>query len=107
MPVLDMIPRLERALNDSQLMLTAAREGRWDDLIELETARQKVMQNTKEVDTSVPDVAQVARKKELIGNILANDAQIRALTQAWMGELESVLTSVQVERKLIRAYESR
>ncbi len=104
--MLDIISWLERALIESQLMLTAAREGRWDDLLALEAARRDLVQETSQGDT-LPDVAQVARKKELICTILATDAQIKELTQAWMGELQSVLTSVQVERKLIRAYESR
>jgi len=108
MRMLDIIPRLERALTESQAMLAAAQEGRWDDLIEMETARRDLIAAASRVEATVlPENALVARKKELIRDILAADAQIKALTQAWMGELQSVLTSVQVERKLIRAYESR
>ena len=107
MRVLDIIPRLERALAESQVMLVAAQDGCWDDLIELEIARRDLIAEASRVETTVLDDALVARKKDLIRDILAADAQIKALTQAWMGELQSVLTSVQVERKLIRAYESR
>ena len=107
MRMLDIIPRLERALAESQAMLAAAQDGRWDDLIEMETARRNLIAEASGVEVTVLDDALVARKKDLIRDILAADAQIKALTQAWMGELQDVLTSVQVERKLIRAYESR
>jgi flagellar protein FliT len=107
MQALDIIPRLERALAESLAMLTAAQDGRWDDLLEMETARRNWVVEASRGEASVGSDVLVPRKKELIRDILAADAQIRVLTQAWMGELQSVLTSVQVERKLIRAYESR
>lgn len=107
MRVFGSILHLEHALAKSQVMLAAAQEGCWDDLVELETARRGLLTEASQVAAAVLDDTQIARKQGLIRDILAADAQIKALTQAWMNELQSVLTSVQVERKLIRAYESR
>ena len=102
----DIIQRLEGILAESQTMLAAATEGRWDDLIELEVARRASVLEIAATQAAIPDAALQERKKNLVRDILAADAQTKTLTEAWMSEIQSVLTSVQAERKLIRAYES-
>ena len=44
------------------------------------------------------------RKVEIIRQVLADDAEIRNLTEPWMQRLQHLLTSVGQERKLHAAY---
>ena len=106
MPEADLISRLERILFESQAMLAAASDGRWDDLIEQEAARRDSIVEATHTLAPLSDQGLIERKQALIRQILVADEQIKTLTQAWMGELQGVLTSVQAERKLARAYET-
>lgn len=107
MQAADVIHRYEFILAASGEMVAAAQENRWEDLINLEiTRRERILEVTAEPAAPFADAALQARKESLIRGILAADERVKALTAAWMSEMQGILTSVQAERKLARAYES-
>jgi flagellar protein FliT len=59
----------------------------------------------KPVDAEVNlDETARLRKLELITKILADDAEIRNLTQIWMGQLQLSMQSNRQEQLLLHAY---
>lgn len=88
----------------TQRMLEAARSESWDTLIDLNPSRDALFAELMQAPPT--DSQPAAETAMLIRNILAADAQIQSLSRAWMDEINGVLTSVQVERKLLKAYES-
>lgn len=105
MQAAEVIQRYAHILAASGEMVTAAKEGRWDDLVEMEIARRElIVQVTAEPATLYADAAVQARKESLIRSIMAADQQVKALTTAWMAEIQCMLGSMQAERKLARAY---
>jgi hypothetical protein len=90
----------------TQRMLAAARDEEWDALIEISQDRENLLAQLMQAQPAPPtDPRQAAEMASLIRSILAADQQIQTLSRAWMGEISSVLNSVQVERKLLKAYE--
>jgi flagellar protein FliT len=100
-------------------MLEAAKNGDWDRLIALEQDCRALIQTLKLEDpipgsTSNPNSSSSAsastpylrRKVELIRKVLADDAEIRKLTEPWMTRLELLFGTARQEHRLRRAYES-
>lgn len=107
MQAAEVILRYEHILSASKEMVAAAVENRWDDLINLEISRRVlIVEVTAEPATPLSDAVLQTRKETLIRAILAADERVKALTAAWMQEMEGILTSVQAERKLAKAYET-
>lgn len=107
MQAAEVINRYEHILAASGEMVVAAEENRWEDLVNLEIARRElIVVVTAESATPFSDAALQARKESLIRGILAADERVKSLSAAWMAEMQGILTSVQAERKLARAYET-
>jgi flagellar protein FliT len=86
-------------------MLDAARSGDWARLVELESHCSRQVQTLR--DDYPPALLageQRDRKVDLITRILANDREIRALTEPWMTRLSALINSTGAERKLSQAY---
>ena len=49
-------------------------------------------------------VPNISRKVAAIHAILANDRQIRDLTQPWMAKLSAMINNTHTERRIARAY---
>jgi len=85
----------------------AARAADWDLLVKREQeCRQlvdKLLNTRSEIDI-VLDPQLRRRQVEIIRKVLADDAEIRNLTEPWMQRLQHLLTSVGQERKLHDAY---
>lgn len=108
MQATDTIQRYERILATSSQMVLAAEESRWDELIDMEIARRELILEATSLSTApLADEKLQLHKETLIRGILAADERVKALTATWMKEMEGILSSVQAERKLARAYESR
>jgi flagellar protein FliT len=91
------------ALTDQ--MREAAAHGEWDQLINIEHQRSDLVATMKPVDAEVKlDEAARQRKIQLINKIMADDAEIRNLTQAWMGQLQLSMQSNRQEQRLQNAY---
>ena len=82
-------------------MLKAAQDADWERLITLEhecrglTKRLLINDGNKALSS---DLRQ--RKQEIIQQILADDAEIRILTQPWMAQLQNILSNPVYKRCL-------
>ncbi len=86
-------------------MREAAEHGEWDQLVSIEHQCSKLVAAMKPVDAEVKlDEAAHQRKSQLITKILADDAEIRDLTQIWMGQLQLNMQSNRQEQLLLHAY---
>lgn len=86
-------------------MIETARKGEWTALVTLEQQRTALVSAMKLLDATTPlDESARQRKKDLINSVLAQDAEIRKLVQAWMGEHELSMQSNAQELRLLREY---
>ncbi len=103
----EMIGTYERILTVTEQMLNAARVADWDLLVSREKECRQLVQtlldaNGEKEIALEPRIRK--RKVEIIRQVLADDAEIRNLTEPWMQRLQHMLTSVGQERKLHAAY---
>ena len=85
-------------------MLRAASEGDWDLLVELERECAARVERLRQNERPALETAARSRKVDAIRTILANDRQIRDLTQPWMAKLSALMNNKATERRLARAY---
>lgn len=103
----EMIGTYENILAVTAQMLDAARAADWDLLVNREQECRQLVERLlnarNEVDYAIePHVR--SRKVEIIRKVLADDAEIRNLTEPWMQRLQHLLSNVGRERKLHAAY---
>ena len=88
-------------------MLEAAKAADWDRLVALEQDCRRLIDCLKHTESGPAAGARfVQRKIELIRKALADDVEIRKLTEPWMNQLQTYIGSARQERKLQRAYEA-
>ena len=86
-------------------MLDAARNDDWERLVALEKDCKKRVEELIAENYGLPLSSQFQqRKAEIIRKVLADDAEIRSITEPWMAQLQSFLGSAGRERKLSEAY---
>lgn len=86
-------------------MLAAARQGDWDRLAELESRCAGHVETLRRHEAPVALTGESRlRKVQIINKILADDREIRNLTEPWMGQLSRLINSTGTERKLSQAY---
>lgn len=86
-------------------MREAAVHGEWDKLVDIEKQCSQQVEAIKPMDATVMlDESARQRKIQLIKKILADDAEIRSRTVAWMGQLQRVMQSNRQEQRLQHAY---
>ncbi|HXU93654.1 MAG TPA: flagellar protein FliT [Gallionella sp.] len=86
-------------------MRDAAIHGEWDELVDLEQQCSRHVAAMKPVDAAeVLDEDSRQRKIQLIKKILADDAEIRNRTEAWMGQLQRIMQSNRQEQRLRQSY---
>lgn len=86
-------------------MLAAARAGDWDKLVQLEEHCAKHVQTLREGEPPEPLTGGAREHKiRIIHKILADDREIRNLTEPWMAHLAAMINSTGRERKLSNAY---
>ena len=97
----------ENVANITTEMLAAAREGDWDRLVALENrcSDQVSILKTGEAPAVLTGASR-ERKVEILKKILADDREIRNITQPWMQKLSLLINSTGAERKLNHAYGS-
>lgn len=100
----DLLAAYERVVAASEHMLAAAEQSHWDELIALEIDRREMIgQLAAQPGPTLTDEEQT-RKRALITRTLELDERVRTLTRAWMDETQVILTSLQAQRKLNKAY---
>jgi flagellar protein FliT len=86
-------------------MVDAARTGDWDQLALLESRCTVQVATLRKHDASIALTGAHREKKvEIIRKILADDKEIRAITEPWMKQLTALMHSTGTERKLSQAY---
>ena len=89
----------------TEQMCEAAERGEWDRLIDLEKQCRQQVAVMEQVEVSATlDESSRQRKARLIKKILANDADIRSRTVAWMGQLQRIMQSNRQEQRLHQTY---
>ncbi len=86
-------------------MLAAARKRDWEQMVTLESRVASHIEVLKsgEAPAALTGATRL-RKVQIIQKILADDRQIRDITEPWMAELAQLINSAGTERKLSRAY---
>lgn len=88
-------------------MREAARTGEWDRLAVLERCCAGVVARLKAAQP-VRLTADMQREKvELIRKILADDAEIRIYTEPWMKQVQTLLGSTGMARRVHHAYDNQ
>lgn len=88
-------------------MLAAAQDNKWDQLISLEQEYRKLTEILiKNNPEPILDKELLQKKVRIINQILADDAQIRAITEPWMMKLQDMLNTNERTRNLQQAYQS-
>lgn len=87
-------------------MVAAARIGDWELLAKLESQCSTQVEILKHNDEPRPPLSETARERKvkIIKKILADDREIRAITEPWMARLTAMLNSTGTERKLINTH---
>lgn len=101
----DLIALYEAVAQTTDQMLDAARAEDWDRLVELEQrcAAQVACIKAQGSVTPLPGWTR-EQKARILNRILADDREIRNLTQPWMAQLSARINSAGTERKLSQAY---
>jgi flagellar protein FliT len=101
----DIISLYETVAVITSQMLEAARTGDWEQLAVLESRCTSHVETIRNDETPTPLTGAVReRKVKIIQKILADDREIRTITEPWMAQLSARMNSNNAERKLSRAY---
>ena len=89
----------------SARMLEAARASDWDALLEHEKSCARLIDGLRAsgAETRLGPES-LERKRAIIRRVLADDAEIRCLTQPWLGRLEELLRASATQRRLGDTY---
>jgi flagellar protein FliT len=99
------VERYARMADASQRMLNAARRDDWDQVCEVEKECTRLIAELSTMSDLVPtDPVLRDRKLGLLKRVLADDAEIRHLSQPWMKRLDALLRSPETVARLDRAY---
>ena len=86
-------------------MLDAARKADWDLLSKLETECSSQVQELRSNESaSELSTDMKNRKVQIIKKILADDREIRDITEPWMAQLSKLMKSSESNRKLSQTY---
>lgn len=91
----------------SSRMVHAARASDWDALVaaEEECARRvATLRDHQERAGLLADSHDQKKRINILGEILAHDAEIRELTSPWLARLEQLLAGARSQRRLVDTY---
>jgi flagellar protein FliT len=89
----------------SGMMLEAARTADWDRLVAAERECANLVARLRALGPrSALSGSEVERRRTLLHEMLANDAEIRRLTQPWVDQLEQLLAGTSVARRAQQTY---
>lgn len=101
----EVISLYEKVAVITHQMLAAARDYDWEQLAELESLCASHVATLKRDEHVVPLTGVVREQKvRIIKKILADDREIRNITEPWMEQLSVLMRSTGAERKLSQAY---
>lgn len=90
----------------SAQMVTAAQSQDWDALVDLEKKVSRLRDVLMTVDdaSAVLPPAEIERKRQLIQQILEDDAEVRRHTEPWMEQVRQFLGGTAKRQQVARAY---
>jgi flagellar protein FliT len=88
----------------SAQMLDAARERQWDELVLMQQQCAQTVDRLRKSPEPQYDASQLRRKFDILRKVLAEDAEVRALTEPWLAELDNILRGLRARRNLGQAY---
>lgn len=99
------VERYTRMADASQRMLRAARDGDWDKVCEVEQECTRLIVELSRMGDLAPTDPELRRQKlGLMKRVLADDAEIRVLSQPWLKKLDALMRSPETAARLDRAY---
>ena len=99
------VERYTRMADASRRMLCAARDDDWDRVCEVEKECTELIAELSTMGDLVPSDPELRQQKlGLMKRVLADDAEIRMLSQPWLRKLEALMRSPQTVARLDRAY---
>lgn len=102
---LEMISIYENVAEITDRMLDAAKSADWDLLTELEMDCYTRVQEIKNNDSNEELPLEIKNKKiAIIKKILADDKEIRNITEPWMLQLSKLMKNSESNRKLSQSY---
>jgi len=103
----EMLATYETLSELSGTMLAAARQGEWDHLAALEQRCRRHVGNLMQAPAVPLDDNEQRAKVAIIRAILQNDAQIRALAEPRLHELQQRLSMARAGQRGIEAYDAQ
>lgn len=100
----DALSRYREIQEVTRHMLAAAQTGDWEALVNLEAGRKAALAAVTDPSIDYQAAGLASDRDGCILSILDMDQQIRALTEAWMGEMREILGNVRSQRRLEQAY---
>lgn len=101
------VERYRQMADASHRMLDAARDDDWDRVCAVEQECARLIKDLSKMGDLAPvDPALRQQKLDLMRRVLADDAEIRLLTQPWLRKLDTMLRSPGTAARLDRAYGS-
>ena len=102
---IDAVALYQEVAQITSKMLSAAHQHDWDRLTELEAGCANCVEQLKGCAATQTLSAEARQQKvALLKTILANDRQIRQLTEPWMQRVSELLGTASVACKLARTY---
>lgn len=86
-------------------MLHSAKQQHWDQLTDLESFYLDKLEQLKQLEAAIHlSAATKARKLSIIHRILADDREVKDLSNPWMNKLSCMMHGASVEARLSRSY---
>jgi flagellar protein FliT len=105
MESIELITLYENVAVITDQMLSAARDRDWERLSALETNCTSTVQKIRESESPAPLTPELKERKiRVIKKILADDKEIRDITEPWMAQLSELMKSSSTSYKLHQAY---
>ncbi len=99
------VERYRLMADASRRMLIAARADDWDRVCAVERECARLIEDLSSMGDLAPsDPALRQEKLDLMKRVLADDAEIRLLTQPWLKKLDTILRSPDNAARLGRVY---
>jgi flagellar protein FliT len=99
------VERYPRMADASGRMLSAARADDWDEVCKVERECADLVTELSRMGDLAPlDPTLRAQKLELMKKVLADDAEIRLLSQPWLRKLDTMMRGPATIDRLKRAY---
>ncbi len=99
------VERYRRMADASGRMLSAARTDDWDEVCKVERECADLVTELSGMGDLAPlDPTLRAQKLELMKKVLADDAEIRLLSQPWLHKLDTMMRGPATIGRLKRAY---